>query len=277
MFDFFPRLAVERPVLTAMMVVMALVLGIFGFTRLQTDLFPEIEFPVVSVSTVYPGAGPEEIELQVTDHIEEAVSSLADIDELSSFSQENVSIVIVQFNLGIDPDQAAIDVRDRIESVRGALPEQAQAPVVQKFDIGALPIMELAFSGPQGTDVLYQYADEELSERFSRVGGVAAVNVIGGRQREVEVLVSPDRLQSYGVTLPDIVNLIRAENVSVPSGVIREPGVDVPVRVLGEYRSVSDLEELRLFLPAGGVVRLGDVATIRDGFEDLNELARFNG
>lgn len=277
MFEFFPRLAVERPVLTAMMVIMALVLGIFGFTRLQTDLFPEIEFPVVSVSTIYPGAGPEEIETQVTDHIEEAVSNLADIDQLSSFSQENVSIVIVQFNLGVDPDQAAIDVRDRIESVRDVLPAQAESPVVQKFDIGAFPIMELAFSGPQGTDVLYEYADEELSERFSRVSGVAAVNVLGGRQREVEVLVSPERLESYGVTLPDIVNLIRAENVSVPSGVIREPRADVPVRVLGEYRSVRELEELRLFLGTGGVVRLGDVATVRDGFEDLNELARLNG
>lgn len=277
MFEFFPRLAVERPVLTSMMVVMSLVLGIFGLSRLQTDLFPEIEFPVVSVTTVYPGAGPAEIETQVTDHIEEAVSNLADIDQLSSFSQENVSIVVVRFELSVDQDQAAIDVRDRIESVRGSLPDDTEAPIVQKFDIGSLPVMDLAFSGPQGTDVLYEYADEVLSEVFSRVGGVAAVQIVGGREREVEVLVSPDRLEAYGVTLPEIVNLIGAENVSVPSGVIREPGADVPVRVLGEYDSVEELEELRLFLPDEGVVRLGDVATIRDGFEDLNEIARFNG
>ncbi|HSH44775.1 MAG TPA: efflux RND transporter permease subunit, partial [Longimicrobiales bacterium] len=139
MFEFFPRLAVERPVLTSMMVIMALVLGLFGFSRLPTDLFPEIEFPVVSVSTVYPGAGPEEIETQVTDHIEEAVSNLADIDQISSFSQENVSIVIVQFNLGVDPDQGAIDVRDRIETVRTLLPEETEDPTVQKFDLNALP------------------------------------------------------------------------------------------------------------------------------------------
>lgn len=277
MFEFFPRLAVERPVLTSMMVVMALVLGIFGFTRMPTDLFPEIEFPVVSVSTVYPGAGPEEIETQVTDHIEEAVSNLADIDELTSFSQENVSIVIVRFDLNVDQDQAAIDVRDRIETVRELLPEETEDPTVQKFELGSLPIMELAFYGPQGTDALYEYADEELSDRFSRVGGVAAVDVIGGREREVEVLVHPDRLEGYGITLPDIVNLIGAENVSVPSGTIRETEADIPVRVLGEYRSVREMEELRLFLPEGGLVRLGDVATIRDGYEDLDELARYNG
>jgi hydrophobic/amphiphilic exporter-1 (mainly G- bacteria), HAE1 family len=277
MFDFFPRLAVERPVLTTMLVVGALVMGLFGFSRLQTDLFPEVEFPVVSVSTVYPGAGPEEIETQVTDRIEEAVASLANIDVLRSFSQENVSIVIVQFDLGVDPDLAAIDVRDRIETIRGQLPTDVQAPIVQKFDIGAFPIMEMALAGPQGTDALYELADLELRERFSRVDGVAAVDIVGGREREVEVLVSPERLSAYGVTLPDVVGMIRAENVSVPSGRITEPGAAVPVRVVGEYRSAGEIEELRLFQAGGQVVRLGDVATVREGYEDLNQVARYNG
>jgi hydrophobic/amphiphilic exporter-1 (mainly G- bacteria), HAE1 family len=277
MFDFLPRLAVERPVLTTMLVVMALVLGLFGFFRLQTDLFPEVEFPVVSISTIYPGAGPEEIEMQVTDRIEEAVSSLAGIDALRSFSQENVSIIIVQFDLGVSPDQASIDVRDRIESVRGLLPAEVEAPIVQKFDIGALPIIDLALSGPQGTDALYEIADEQLRERFSRVPGVAGVQIIGGRSREVEVLVSPERLQAYAVTLSEIINLIQAENVSVPSGRITEERADVPVRVVGEYRSVTEVEELRLFLPGGQLVRLGDVAVVREGYEDATQVARFNG
>jgi hydrophobic/amphiphilic exporter-1 (mainly G- bacteria), HAE1 family len=277
MFEFFPRLAVERPVLTTMLVVMSLVLGIFGFTRLQTDLFPEVEFPVVSVSTVYPGAGPEEIETQVTDRIEEAVSTLAGIETLRSFSQENVSIVIVQFDLGISPDQAAIDIRDRIETVRGLLPAEVETPIVQKFDLGALPVVELALAGPQGTDALFELADLELRERFSRLPGVAGVQIVGGRAREVEVLVSPERLQAFGVTLSEIIDLIRAENVSVPSGRIIEARADVPVRVVGEYRTVAEIAELRLFLPGGQVVRLGDVAEVREGFEDLNQIARFNG
>ncbi len=277
MFDFLPRLAVQRPVLTTMLVVVCVVLGLFGFSRLQTDLFPEIEFPVVSVTTVYPGAGPEDIEIQVSDRIEAAVSGLAGIDELRSISQENVSVVIVQFDLGINPDQAAIDVRDRIEAVRGDFPTEVQPSIVQKFDIGALPIMNFALSGPQGTDALFELADLELRERLSRVVGVAAVDLIGGRQREVEVLVSPERMQGYGVTLTDIVNWIRAENISLPAGRIMEPGVDVPVRIVGEYRSVRELEELRLFLANAQVVRLGDIATVREGYEDLAQVALFNG
>jgi hydrophobic/amphiphilic exporter-1 (mainly G- bacteria), HAE1 family len=277
MFDFLPRMAVERPVLTTMLVVMSLVLGLFGFSRMQTDLFPEVEFPFVTVATVYPGAGPEEIETQVTDRMEEAVSSLAGIRTLRSFSQENVSIVLIEFDLGVNPDQAAIDVRDRIEAVRGLLPTEVESPVVQKFDLGALPVMNLALSGPQTTDALFELADEELRERFSRVDGVASVQIVGGRAREVEVLVSAERLEAYGMTLPDVIGLIQAENVSVPSGRIAEARADVPVRVVGEYRSVRELEELRLLLAEGQVVRLGDIAQIREGFEDVTQVARFNG
>jgi hydrophobic/amphiphilic exporter-1 (mainly G- bacteria), HAE1 family len=141
MFDFLPRLAVERPVLTTMLVAISLVLGVFGWSRMQTDLFPEVEFPFVSVITAYPGAGPEEIETQLTDRIEESVSGLAGIRTLSSWSQENVSIVFIEFELGVHPDQASIDVRDRVESVRGLLPPEVESPVVQKFDFGAMPIM----------------------------------------------------------------------------------------------------------------------------------------
>lgn len=277
MFDFLPSLAVRRPVLTTMIIVAALVLGLFGFTRLRTELFPNVEFPVVSVVTVYPGAGPEEIETQVTDRIEEAVSSLANIDDLRSFSQENVSMVVVVFDLGVDVDQAAIDVRDRVETVRGLLPTEVEQPIVQKFDIGAFPIIDIALSGPQGVDALYELADNELRERLSRVGGVAAVQIVGGREREVEVLVSPERLKAYGLALSDIVQLIQAENVSVPSGRITEEAADIPVRVVGEYRSVEEIADLRLFLTDGQVVRLGELATIREGFEETRQVARYNG
>jgi hydrophobic/amphiphilic exporter-1 (mainly G- bacteria), HAE1 family len=276
MFDLLPTLSVRRPVLTTMLIVVCLVLGLFGFMRLRTDLFPEVEFPVVTVITPYPGAGPEEIETQVTDRIEEAVSTLAGIDALRSISQENMSIVIVQFDLGVQVDQAAIDVRDRVETVRGVLPTAAEAPIVQKFDIGALPIMNLALSGPQGVDALYELADEDLRERFSRVDGVASVDIVGGRAREVEVLIAPERLQAYQTTLTDIVELIRAENLSVPSGRITEAAADIPVRVVGEYRDVSEIEDLRLLLPSGEVVRLGQLGTVREGFEDTRQVARYN-
>jgi hydrophobic/amphiphilic exporter-1 (mainly G- bacteria), HAE1 family len=277
MFSFLPWLAVRRPVFTTMMVALCLVMGIYSFSRLQTDLFPDVEFPVITVTTIYPGAGPEEIETQVTDRLEEAVSTLANLDELRSFSQQNVSILIIQFDLGTDQDQAAIDVRDRVETVRAQMPTAVESPVVQKFELGALPIIELALAGPQGVDALYELADEDLRDRFSRVAGVAGIDIVGGRAREVEVLVRPERLRAYGLTLDQVVGLIGAENVSVPGGRITETGVDVPVRVIGEYQDVRELEDLRLALADDRVVRLADIALVRDGYQDLNEIARLNG
>jgi hydrophobic/amphiphilic exporter-1 (mainly G- bacteria), HAE1 family len=276
-FEKLPRLSVQRPVLATMLVAVFVVLGVFSLGRLNTALFPEVEFPVVTVSTVYPGASPEEIETQVTDPIEEAIATLANLDELRSFSRQDVSIVVVQFDLGVDADQAAIDVRDRIEAIRGELPAQAEPPVVQRFDLNALPIMDLALSGPQGTDVLYELADRDLRQRLSRVDGVASIDVVGGREREVEVLVHPERLAAHGVTLGEIVQLIRAENVSVPSGRVTEPRVDVPVRVVGEYRSAREIEDLRLARPEGRPVRLGEIATVREGFADARQVARYDG
>src|SRR5690606_29227150 len=253
-----------------------MVMGTYSLLRLNVDLFPEVEFPVITASVVYPGAGPQEIETQVTDPLEEAVSGLPGIETLRSFSQENVAVLVIEFDLDTDQDQAAIDVKDRIDAIRNQLPAEAEPPAVQKFDIGAMPIVNLALAGPQGVDQLYDLADDELRERFSRVDGVAGLEIVGGRTREVEVLVDPDRLRAYGVTLTDVIGLIGAENVSVPSGRISEPAQDVPVRVVGEYASVQDLADLRLFLPEGAVVRLGDLAQIRDGYEDLAQVARFN-
>lgn len=277
MFRFLPRLAVQRPVLTTMLVVVFVVLGLFSFGSLRMELFPEIEFPVVTVITPYPGAGPAEVETQITEPIEEAIASLANIDEVRSFSQDNMSLVIVIFELEVSAEQAALDVRDQIEAVRGVLPTGAEPPMVQRFDITAMPIMSLALAGPQGVDALYDLADEQIRDRLSRVDGVAQVSVVGGREREVEVLVDADLLGAYGVTLSQVVELIRAENVRVPGGQLRSRDDAFPVRVVGEFESIGEVEELRLFLPTGETIRLADLAMVRDGYERLNQVARLDG
>ncbi|TVP80011.1 MAG: efflux RND transporter permease subunit, partial [Gemmatimonadales bacterium] len=277
MFRFLPRLAVQRPVLATMLIAVFVVLGAFSFFQLRTDLFPDVEFPVVTVTTVYPGAGPEEVATQVTEPIEDAVSNIANLEDLTSFSRDNLSIVILQFELEVDADLAAIDVKDQVDAIRAQLPSDAEAPVVQKFDIDAFPVMQVALSGPQGADRLFDLADDQLRERLSRVAGVADVSVVGGRTREVEVTVFPDRLEAFELSVQDVVDLIRAENLVVPGGRVEDGTRATSVRVTGEYREVRELEELRLFLPDGNVVRLGEVAHVEDGYGDRTQLARSQG
>jgi hydrophobic/amphiphilic exporter-1 (mainly G- bacteria), HAE1 family len=277
MFRFLPRLAVRRPVLATMLIVVFVVLGGFSFFQLRTDLFPDVEFPVVTVTTVYPGAGPEEVAIQVTEPIEDAVSNIPNLNQLTSFSRDNLSIVILEFELSVDADLVAIDVKDQVDAIRAMLPSDAEAPVVQKFDIDAFPVLQAALSGPQGADRLFDLADDQIRERLSRVSGVADVSIVGGRTREVEVTVLPDRLEAYNLSVRDVVDLIRAENLVVPGGRVDDGARATSVRVTGEYREVRELEELRLFLGDGSVIRLGDVARVDEGYGDRTQLARSQG
>jgi len=277
MFRFFARLAVERPVLTSMIVAALVILGSFSYFTLGVDLMPEIEFPYVTATTVYPGAGPEEVEAQVTERVEDAISTIANVKSLISFSQDNVSTVVVEFELKVDPDLAAIDVKDKVDAIRALLPADAEPPTIAKFDINAMPIMEVTLSGPQALEVLTDLADDVVRERLSRVDGVARVTLVGGRTEEIEVLVHPDRLRAYGLAITDVAALVGSENLSLPAGRVTEPDAEVAVRVVGEYASLDEMLELPLFLPEGGRIRLRDVATVRRGFADEREIARHNG
>jgi HAE1 family hydrophobic/amphiphilic exporter-1 len=260
-----------------MVVAVLVFLGGFSYFNLGVDLTPDIEFPVVTVTTVYPGAGPEEVELQVTEEIEDAVSTISDLENLTSYSRENVSIVIVEFDYEVDADLAAIDVKDKVDAIRASLPDDVDPPTIQKLDINAMPIMDLALSGSQSLDALYDFADQVIAERLSRVSGVASVSITGGRQREVQVRVYPDRLRAYGLAITDVAQLVGAKNVNVPAGRITEPHAEYAVRVVGEYESVSEIAALPLPLPGGGRIRLDDVATVEMGLTDVRELARYQG
>jgi HAE1 family hydrophobic/amphiphilic exporter-1 len=277
MFRFFARLAVRRPVLTTMLVGILVFLGAFSYFNLGVDLTPEIDFPVVTVTTVYPGASPEDVELQVTEPIEDAVSTLADLESLSSFSRENVSILIIEFDYDVDADLAAIDVKDKVDAIRATLPDDVEPPTIQKLDIRSMPIVDLALSGPQSLDALYDFADQVLAEALSRVTGVASISITGGREREVQVRVYPDRLRAYGLAITDVAQLVGAENMNIPAGRITEPQAEYSFRVQGEYSSLEEISGLPLLLPGGGRIRLADVATVGMGFADVRELARYQG
>ena len=270
--------AIERPVFTTMVSVGIVVLGIMGLTRLGVNLFPDVQFPVVTITTVYPGASPSEIETQVTEKIEDSVVSIAGVDQLRSYSSEGVSNVVVLFELDVDAVESATQVRERVAQVRALLPHDAEAPSVARLDIAAAPIMLYTLRGGEDVQTLRRFARDELKPALEQLEGVASINVKGGRDRQINVLVDLDAVQSLGLTPVSIADRIGMENVTIPGGGFDEGERRISVRTLGQLRSVDELRELPVGTgPGGSLVRLRDVATVEDGFEDETTLVRSNG
>lgn len=271
------RIMIARPVMTTMLVVVLVVMGGYSYTHLNTELIPKINFPVIVVTTVYPGAAPGEVETQVTKRIEDEIATLAGIDELTSTSMESLSQVVVQFALETDEDQDAIDVKDKVDVIAGELPEDAEDPVITKFDIAGEAVVELAVTGDRSLAELYDIVDQRIKEPLSRVSGVAQVEIIGTQEREIHVAVQPERLRAYGLTLGDVLATLAASNLNVPVGqVTRGPG-ETSVRLLGEVRDPAELAGCRLNLPSGATIPLSEVAEIRDTTEEIREASTWNG
>ncbi|KPJ92101.1 MAG: hypothetical protein AMS18_08105 [Gemmatimonas sp. SG8_17] len=277
MFRFFARLAVTRPVLTSMLVAVFVFLGAFSYLAIAVDLFPGIDIPVITVTTIYPGAGPEEVETEITERVEDAVSTIANLESLISFSQENVSTVIIEFDYNVDADLAAIEVKDKVDAIRARFPSDAETPTILKLDINAMPIMDVTISGPQALEALTDFADDVVRERLARVEGVASVTLTGGREREIEILIHPDRLRAYDLAITEVAAVVGGENITIPAGRVTESAAEFSIRVVGQYSSLAEVENLPLFLREEGRIRLADVATVGEGFADVREIARYNG
>lgn len=271
------RIFVQRPVLTTMLLLAFIVLGFYSYNRLVVEMMPNVEFPFVMVTTVYPGASPGEVESQVTKKIEDAVSTIANVKDLQSISRENVSIVFIEFELFTDVDLDAIDVKDKVDAIQADMPEDAEQSVIQKFDIQGFPIMEIAVSAPRPLEEIYQISDKVIRERLSRVDGVAEVSITGKREREIRVEVDPERLRPYGLSLLDVMGVVAAGNLNVPAGHITRGPREITLRMVGEVASPEELAEFRLPLPSGGSVPLSEVADILDTTEELRESSTYNG
>jgi HAE1 family hydrophobic/amphiphilic exporter-1 len=268
---------VRRPVLTTMAVFALVVLGGYAYLGLSVDLFPDVDFPYVTVTTIYPGAGPEEIETQVTDRIEDAVSTIADVDLLESISRESVSFVIIRFDLEADGDDAANDVRARVELILNDLPDGTEKPIVEKFEIGSFPIVSLAVSSDQGVNAAYKFADQTMRDRLAQISGVATIDIIGGQEREIQIAVDRKKLEHYGISIGMVSALIAAENVNIPEGRITTRDKEYMIRTVGEFREFQLIGRIRIPLPDGGYIHLEDIARVRDAFEEARSKARFGG
>ncbi|GAB4545643.1 MAG: efflux RND transporter permease subunit [Anaerolineae bacterium] len=277
-----------------LMIILGLVvLGYRSLTELPVDRYPSVDFPYVSVVTVFPGAGPEDIEDLVIKPIEDAVAGIPGIDQLVSISQEGVGFVVVAFKEGVDGDQAAIEVERQVATVRGSLPDEALDPSIIKADINAIPIMEIILSGPQGQDALSEVARDEIKPRLQTIQGVAAVNISGGREQQIQIEADPAQLAAYGLPLESIQQALALNNLTFPTGSIDEGRQKTSIRSVGEFTSLEEIENVVVAggpspfgsgstrsMPGqdnGGLVFLRDVASVREGFEDQSQVLRYNG
>ena len=209
------RLSLRRPLTMLMIILGLVVMGYRAYTFLQLDLMPNVDFPIVTVVTVFQGASPEDIEDLVVKPIEDAVSTISGIDEITSQSSEGVGLVVVSFLEGVDGNQAAIDVERQVATVQ--LPAEAQDPSVVKADINAFPILMMTLSGPQSQNALFEMADQNLKPRLQAVPGVASISIAGGREREVQVNVDSAKLAAYGLPMSAVQQALAANNVTFPS------------------------------------------------------------
>ena len=272
------RICVQRPVLASVLMLVILVLGTVGYKSLGVDQFPNVDLPIVVVTTVLPGAAPEEMETDVTDKLEGAVNQIAGVDDLNSVSSEGVSQIIIQFKLDVDVDVAAQDVRDKVNTVLRDLPTGIDPPVISKVDPGATPILYLAVRGKDQTvRDLSELADKKVRRQLETIGGVGKVSVIGARDRQINVRMNPLQLRSANITAVDVMQSLKSQNLTTPGGNLETGPQSVTLRIDGRVRSVDDVARLVVRSENGRVLRLADVATVEDGAEDVESLARYDG
>ncbi|MFA9480237.1 efflux RND transporter permease subunit [Phycisphaerales bacterium AB-hyl4] len=271
------NLSVGRPIFTIMVVLIVLILGVVSLTRLPIDLMPELTYPTLTVATNYENAAPEEMEELVTRPIEEAVAAVPGVEELTSISAEGQSQVRVTFTWGTNLDEASNDIRDRLDRIINRLPDDADRPQLRKFDAAQFPILLLGASSRLDPIELRQLIDNQLKQRIERIPGVAALDVWGGLEREIQVNLDPDKIRALDLPLDVVVQGIRDANINVPAGTIERGRFDVTLRTPGEFTSLDELRGTTILEREGQPIYLGQVANVLDTHQRQTRFIRING
>ncbi|HVG23748.1 MAG TPA: efflux RND transporter permease subunit [Thermoanaerobaculia bacterium] len=271
------EICVRRPVFATVIILALVVVGAFSYGKLGVDRFPNVEFPFIIVSTVLPGAAPEEVETEITDKVEEAVNTISGIDELTSFSSENVSVVMISFNLEKNRDVAAQEVRDKVSTILSELPTDAENPIIQTFDPGAIPVVTIAVSGPGSQRDVSEYVDKTLRRRLETVYGVGQVLVIGARPRQVNVVIDNAKLTAQGLTAAHVVQALQSQNIQIPGGKVEQGMRDLTLRTYGRVGSPADFGDIPISNAGGTPVRVRDVARIEDSMAEVESSASVGG
>ncbi len=268
---------ITRPVFTTMLVGAFVVFGFFAYPKIGVDEMPNVEFPVVTVTTIMPGADPETMEQDVSDPLEEAINTLSGLDVLKSVNVESISQVIVMFDLEKDPDVASQEVRDKVQATLGDLPAEIESPIIEKFDIGATPVTTYALSGNLPVQELTRLAEDVVKPALQQQNGVGAVTVIGGRERQIQIEVDPDRLRGYGLAASDVVAAVQAQSIDIPGGRTLEAGRERTIKLTSEAKTIEEIRSIIIPAPTAAPVRIRDVANVIDGPEEQRSIATWNG
>ena len=271
------EVAIRRPAFMTMIFVALGVLGIFGYSRMGVDLLPKMDWPYVSIVTIYPGAGPKEVESLVSKPLEEAVSGVNKLDNVRSYSCEGVSVVLAQFSMAASVDAVTNDVQRVVEQARFKLPDDAKAPRVSKSDMNAFPILRVSLTGQMPPRDLYQFVKDRLKPRLEQVDGVSAVTIVGGEEREIRVEVDNQKLNSYGISILQVSQALGRENLDFPTGKIDEQLNQYIVRLAGKFKSVDEIRKMVVASTSGGVVYLRDIAEVKDDVREEFTISRLAG
>ncbi len=272
------EVSVKRPVTIIMLMLIIILLGTVSLTRLPVDLFPEMEIPVAVVMTEYGGVGPQEIEKLITNPVEGAVSTVENIDTVTSTTTQGRSVVIVQFKYGTDMNFATLQMREKVDLIKRTFPAEVGAPMIMKIDLTMMPVLYLTVSG-QDEDLarLQALTEDKIKPRLERVKGAASVSVSGGYENRIEIKTHQEQLTGYGLSIDTLAKIIGAENLNSPGGEVQKGTQDLTIRTTGEFQSLDEIKELLIPLPAGGQVRLKDIADVSLTHEDLSSITRING
>ncbi|OGR68837.1 MAG: hypothetical protein A2081_01140 [Elusimicrobia bacterium GWC2_61_19] len=271
------EISIQKPIFTTMMILTLVVLGAFAYLRLGIDLMPNVEFPYVMVQTTLRGAGPEEMESSVTKPLEEAVNTISGIEDINSTSYEGLSLVMVKFALEKNGDVAAQEVRDKVNSVLSQLPQGTNPPVIGKLDLGASAVLNVVVYGNRDLIDLTQIAKKKIKENIETVSGVGAIDIVGGREREIHLVVNPLKLSAMNLSIRQVKDAITQQNIEIPGGKVEQKEKEFVLRTLGRIKSVKDFNDIVIATINGTPVRVSDIGSVEDTGARMTTASFYNG
>ncbi|MCK5767651.1 MAG: efflux RND transporter permease subunit, partial [Candidatus Atribacteria bacterium] len=273
-----PNFSVNRPVTILMLFIGLILIGLISYQNLGLDLLPDLSFPMSAIIVSYSGVAPQEIENMITIPLEEAVATIQGVKNINSFSQEGSSVVLMEFNWGTNMDVSALNIREKIDQVKGFLPDDASDPIIIKFDPALMPILVLGMdSEEKDLQKLQEYAEDIIKPRLERMEEVASVTINGGLDREILVSIDSDKLRSNQLSFNQVSAALAGENVNLPAGTLKEGTINFLIRTLGRFESIQDIKEILISNIRGKKIYLGDIAQVKDTFKERNSITYVNG